>query len=186
MNAADILGTTVDLLEAAGVRYMITGSFASSYYGELRATADLDLVVEVDSSDVDRLLSLIDRSRWYVSDNEVRTAQRLRTMANLIDLGSGWKVDLVVRKDRPFSLTEFDRRRDVVLYGRTVVMASAEDVILSKLEWARESGSERQLRDARSITAVQGRSLDWGYLRAQAATLGVTSLLDQILDDPDI
>ncbi len=181
MNAADFLRSTVELLDRAGIEYMVTGSFASSFYGEARSTVDLDVVVELDVTDVERLIESIDREIWYVSENELRQAGERRTMANLIDYSSGWKVDLLVRKARPFSELEFRRRRTVVLLGQPVVMASPEDVILSKLEWARDSASDRQLRDARSIAKVQRDALDTDYLAEQAVALGLSAMLDGVL-----
>lgn len=102
-------------------------------------------------------------------------------MFNLLDIHGGWNVDLVVRKDRPFSAAEFARRRQLYVMGVEAMVASPEDVLLTKLEWSLLSGPSRQLDDARGIVTVQGDSLDVAYLRRWATDLGVADLLDTIL-----
>ncbi len=103
-------------------------------------------------------------------------------MFKLIEMSGGWKVDLVVRKHRPFSEVEFARRVLVEVLGCRVTMATPEDVVLSKLEWSARSGSSRQLDDARGIVRVQGDRLDVADLRRWAVELGVAEMLDGVLD----
>lgn len=136
---------------------MLTGSIASTYYGRPRATQDIDLVI--DPAQV-----------------------ALHRFVNMIDAGSGYKLDLIVRKDRPYSLEEFARRRLKSLSGVRLSIVSPEDAVLSKLEWAKEGQSERQLQDALGIIVTQGESLDIRYLREWAAPLGVTGLLERLLE----
>ena len=102
-------------------------------------------------------------------------------MFNVIDLVGGWKVGLVIRKDRPFSEIEFSRRRPTEVFGSRVMVASAEDVLLAKLEWAASSGSTRQVDDARGIVRVQGDRLDLDHLQFWADQLGVRAALDEVL-----
>lgn len=83
---------------------------------------------------------------------------------NLLDLHGGWKVDLVIRKDRPFSEVEFGRRQQLLVLGVPAMVASIEEVVLTKLEWAKISGSSRQIDDALGIVAVQHLTLDLPYL----------------------
>ena len=99
----------------------------------------------------------------------------------MIDLRTGWKADLIVRKRRGFSREEFQRRERVDLLGVPVWVASAEDTILSKLEWAEASASERQVRDAQGIVDVRGDALDVAYLRRWATELGLTDRLERLL-----
>jgi hypothetical protein len=106
-------------------------------------------------------------------------------MFNVIHLDSGWKADLIVRKDRPFSVEEFNRRQQVTLYGRTLPVTSAEDVILTKLEWDKITPSERQWRDALNVATVQWPTLDQAYLRRWAGVLGVSAKLEQLLRTAD-
>jgi hypothetical protein len=98
-------------------------------------------------------------------------------MFNVIDLETGWKVDLILRKQSAFALSEFARRTDVHLLGARVYVATAEDTVISKLSWARASGgSERQLRDVAGVVAATGASLDRDYVERWVAELGLGDL----------
>jgi hypothetical protein len=107
----------------------------------------------------------------------------LRTQFNVIDQSTGFKADLVIVKDRPFSRSEFARRVPTVMAGVATALSTREDTILAKLEWRRKGGSDRQLRDvAGMIDAARGR-LDLDYLFSFADELGVTDELRRLLDE---
>jgi hypothetical protein len=99
---------------------------------------------------------------------------------NLIHPASGWKIDIIVKKDRDFSRREFDRRITAKLFGKQVSLASPEDTILSKLEWAKESMSERQIRDAAEIIDSLGERLDRAYLEDGIRELGLQRVFDRL------
>ena len=172
MSALALLVVVIDALDAAGIAHMLTGSYASTFHGEPRATNDVDLVIDPDAATT--LTSVADRLRLdglYVGDEG--GAFEHRSMFNVIDTGTGAKVDLIIRKDRPFSASEFERRRAVDVDGLRLHIASVEDLILAKLEWARRGGSERQLRDVDGIIAVSGEALDLPHLERWATELGL-------------
>lgn len=171
----EVVAQIVLALEAAGIPYMLTGSFASSYYGVPRSTQDLDVVISPTSEQLDLLLSSLPPDHYYVSDEAARDALRRRTQFNVIDLASGWKIHLILRKGRPFGLTEFERRVAVQALGLSLQMASAEDVVLSKLEWSARSGSERQLVDVAGILKTRGEGLDTVYVEKWVDALGLQS-----------
>lgn len=173
------------LLDAAGVNYMVTGSIASAFYGEPRATRDIDLVIECGTRALARFIKLCDESGWYVSEEAARAALANRGMFNVIDPESGLKADLIVRKNRDFSIAEFERRTPHLIAGpevSAIALASPEDVILSKLEWASQTGSAQQERDALRVAIARGASLDLAYLKRWAASLGVDRLLDELIE----
>ncbi len=169
------------LLEAAEVPYMLTGSFASGYHGAPRASQDIDIVIAPTRASLDALLSLLPEDRYYVSRDAAVDAYRRQSLFNVVDFSSGWKVDLICRKGRPFSMTEFDRRslRDFV--GRRVFLASPEDVLLAKLEWAKLAESERQIEDAAGILRVQADGLDRAYVAKWVAELGLGREWERVL-----
>ena len=107
-------------------------------------------------------------------------------MFNVVDAGAGWKADLIIRKDRPFSLREFSRKVPATIFGIEVAVVSPEDSILSKLEWSRESGSERQYLDALGVALLNSKSLDRGYLQQWAKELNVEELLLRLLRELDL
>jgi hypothetical protein len=180
MSQQAFFQTIIDLLEQAGIPFMVTGSYGSSHHGMPRSTNDLDLVIDPTPEQLDALCTLL-ADRFYVSVPAAREALRDRFMFNVIDTAAGYKVDFVVRKDRPFSVEEFARRRPGLVQDRTVYMASPEDIILSKLEWNAQTPSERQLQDALNVAIVQWPQLDRNYLRRWARELGVTETLEAIL-----
>jgi hypothetical protein len=137
-----------------------------------------DLVIEVDEPGVMRLVRQLELE-FYVSEEAAREAVRLERMFNAIHLATGFKVDLVIKKDRPFSEAELARRTRGTLAGRQVSFASAEDTILAKLEWSRTTGSDRQYADALGIIQLHDTALDWNHLERWADDLGVRGLLDR-------
>jgi hypothetical protein len=180
MNQSAFLAEVAGWLEAAGVPYMVAGSLGSSYHGHARATNDVDVVIDPTPEQLDHFVALLG-GRYYLSSGAARDALRRRTMVNLIDVGEGLKADLIIRKDRPFSVEEFRRRQMGTIDGRPVPIATAEDIILSKLEWDKISPSERQVRDALNVAVVQWPGLDREYLRKWAAELGVAESLEGLL-----
>jgi|CXWL01.1.fsa_nt_gi hypothetical protein len=181
MTLAEFVADVVKALEAASIDYMIGGSVASSIYGEPRTTRDIDIVVEVTANSLNVLFGPLNRSRFYVDEPPSGVALTPGQMFNILDSNGGWKADLVVRKEREFSVVEFGRRAPRDVMGTSAMVASAEDVLLSKLEWSLKSGSSRQLDDARGIAVVQGDRLDLQYLRRWAARLAVDELLSDVL-----
>lgn len=181
MSLAGFLSEVVDQFEAAGIEYMIGGSVASSIYGEPRTTRDIDIVVAVDDTSLRDLFARFDRTLVYIDEPTDDQPIQAGQMFNLLDMKGGWKVDLVVRKQRPFSIAEFARRQRQEVLGVLAWVASVEDVILTKLEWAARSGSSRQIDDVRGIVTVQGDQLDVEYLRAWAQHLQVDALLESCL-----
>lgn len=153
MTLSELIARITDRLEAAGIPYMVVGSMASSFHGEPRATADLDVVIDSTPEALARFLGELPPDVDAVA---ARKALADRSQFNLVEQSSGWKVDLLIRRDRPFSATEFQRRQRADLLGTPGFIATAEDTIVAKLEWAKSGGSERQLRDVQSILAVSG------------------------------
>jgi hypothetical protein len=111
--------------------------------------------------------------RFYASPEAASDTLERRGQFNVVDLESGWKLDLIIRKDRPFSRAEFERRRPATILGVPVFVATAEDTILAKLDWTRLGEPERQLRDAAGILAMTGDALDRSYIERWAAVLGL-------------
>lgn len=180
MSLRDLLELVVGSLTEANVPYMLTGSLAGSYHGAPRATQDIDLVVEASAAHLLRLAAGLRAAGLYVSDDAVREASSERGMFNAIDPATGWKVDFIIRKDRPFNRAEFEARQTIEFLGLELCMATAEDLIVAKLEWARLGDSERQLRDVAEIIAVQGEALDLGGVQEWIGELALGSEWEQV------
>lgn len=184
MDHSEFVTRLVRSLETLGIPYMIAGSVGSTFHGEPRTTNDVDVVIDPTPEQLERLVQALAVDH-YVSPEAAREALSRRSMFNAIDFSSGWKVDLILRKDRPFSREEFGRRKALPVAGGSVWMASAEDIILSKLEWAKITPSERQLRDVLGVAIALKTQLDRDYLRRWARELGVEESLEQLLREAD-
>jgi hypothetical protein len=173
MNTGDVFARVLAALEAAGVPHMLTGSFASSFHGVPRGTQDIDIVIAPDREQLLALIAKFPASRYYVSRDAALDALAHHGQFNVIDLATGWKIDFIIRKPRAFSREEFGRRRPADLSGMEIDIASAEDVLLAKLEWAKRGGSARQIEDAAGIIRLQGGRLDIDYVRRWVEALGL-------------
>jgi len=174
MSVPEVLLRITTALEQAGLAYMLTGSFASAYYGSPRSTQDIDLVIAGTSPQLRAFVESLPGNKYYVDLEAATEAHQRESMFNIIDLESGWKIDLIFRKSRAFSQEEFKRRQTVNIQGTRLFVASAEDVVIAKLEWAKRAQSQRQIEDAAGIMKIQGNSLDRSYLEKWIRELDLT------------
>ncbi len=110
MSPDEVLQFVLNRLEGCGIDYMLTGSFAGNLHGVPRTTYDADIVIEVDSDSLNEFVRNLG-SAFYVSSDAARDVVSTRGMFNVIHLQTGFKVDFIVRKSRPFSKKEFSRRQ---------------------------------------------------------------------------
>lgn len=177
------------VLEGLGVRYLLAGSLASAIYGEPRSTRDADILAELGVEHVAPLVQLLE-SQFYVAAEAIEDAVRNRSSFNVIHYNSLFKVDIFLPKARPFDEQELRRRVRRVLSTnpeRSAFVASAEDVVLAKLDWFRQGGevSEKQWRDVTGVLKSNA-DLDIEYLRRSAQDLNVSDLLELLLSQVDL
>jgi hypothetical protein len=171
----EVLRDVCERLERAHIPYMLTGSFAAGYYARPRMTRDIDLVIELGVSEAAGLAALFEPE--YLVPPDLPSLLKAPGMFNLLQLDSLHKIDFIVRKDEPYRIEEFSRRRRVSLGEFEVWIVSPEDLALSKLVWSRESRSELQRGDVRALLAT---TLDWNYLERWASALGVSEQLREL------
>jgi hypothetical protein len=174
----DVLRIVTSRLDLAGVPYMVSGSLALGYYAQPRMTRDIDVVVELDHAGIQKVVAAFAED-FYCDEDAVRRAVATRRIVHLVHLESAYKVDLIVRKDSEYRQAEFQRRRRLSVGGVDVWLATPEDLLLSKLVWAREGGSDLQLRDA-AVLVASVPDLDWTYISRWAAALGVARDLEAL------
>jgi hypothetical protein len=179
---AELVARTIERLDQAEIPYMLTGSLASTFHGEPRATRDVDVIIDPAPEALAWLIDDLLMDGFYVDRDAAMTALRERSQFNAIGT-EGIKVDFLIRKDRPFSRAEFERRQRVELLGFEGYIASVEDLILAKLEWAAQSDSERQVRDVAGMVAVAGDTLDRGYVTTWADRLGLAEAWRRVAND---
>lgn len=185
MTQQTFFAEVVRIIETAGIPYMVTGSFASSYHGEPRASNDADIIISPSEDQLETFLELLETD-YYVDPETAKDAFNRQSMFNIIDSLQGWKADLIICKDRPFSQEEFYRRAQGTIAGINVTVASPEDIILSKLEWAKKGQSQLQFRDALGVASIQFRQLDKNYLIKWAKELKVDQLLRALLEQAEL
>lgn len=173
MNVPDVFQRITTALNQSHIPYMLTGSFAASFYSAPRTTQNIDLVVDPTEEQLRTLVQQLPSSEYYVDLDAALEARKQRSLFNIVDMSSGWKIDLIIRKSRPFSSQEFSRRTQSTFQGITLFIVSPEDAILSKLEWAKHAESQRQVEDVAAMLKIRWDSLDRAYLEKWVTELEV-------------
>jgi hypothetical protein len=176
-NEIDVLRDLAGKFTQGGIDYMLTGSLAMNYYAQPRMTRDIDVVVALESSDVEPLTDLFTPD-YYVVREAVARAVANESMFNLIHQEAIIKVDCIVRKSSNYRQLEFARREAITLRDFTVWLVGKEDLMISKLDWARDSHSELQLRDVRNLLAT---GYDARYMEEWTQKLGLSDLWETCL-----
>ncbi len=177
----------IEVLESLGVDYLIGGSFATAVYGVARMTADTDLMADLRLDQVEPLTRALG-GHFYMDAESIREAIQHRSSFSVIHLTTMFKVDVFIPKQRPYSRMQFERRVKQPLSAeadRMAYVSSAEDNVLTKLEWYRlgTEVSERQWRDVLGVLKAQSGRLDVAYMRQWAAALEVADLLEKALTE---
>lgn len=188
-ESVSVLMLVVEVFERLYIPYLVGGSMASAVYGVARSTLDADIVADIRQEQVGALVTALGEA-FYADDEMIRGAIQNRSSFNLIHLKTMFKVDVFIRKERPFDRIQFKRRIEQVLVAdpeQKAFMSSAEDIILAKLEWYRSGGevSDRQWRDILGVLKVQTGRLDLDYLREWAVELKVIDLLQRALKESE-
>lgn len=183
MEPSELLRFVVSVLERLDLPYFVTGSTVTIFYGEPRFTNDIDIVVDLPLNRVEEFCRQFPEDEFYVSIEAAKDAVGRRSMFNIIQPGSGLKVDVIVPVPSEFNRSRFARARRVKAgEDWDASFSSPEDAILKKMEFFREGGSDRHLRDIASVLRTSGDEIDTGYIEEWAVTLGLTDVWYAILD----
>ena len=193
MNVQDVLQTVlpvIDALERLGIAYRIGGSVASSHYGRVRQTQDIDLIADIAVSQAPAFVAALDPQHYLVDLQAIVDAIQHQSSFNIIDRRSMYKVDIFIQPHTPLAQQEQQRAQQVILAPgtRPVWMATVEDTIVQKLRWWQLGGgiSTRQWQDIVDLIQTNAAILDRGYLQATATALGVFSPLQQAFTDAGV
>jgi hypothetical protein len=178
MNEIDIVRDISRRFEQAAIPYMLTGSMAMNYYAQPRMTRGIDVVIAIGPEDLGRVAALF-RPDYYVSEENIRQSLVYESIFNLIHQESVIKVDCIIRKKIEYRRVEFERRQMISILDFTIFIVSKEDLVISKLFWAKDSHSELQLGDVRNLLAT---GYDAAYLRRWTRELRLDTLLEECLE----
>jgi hypothetical protein len=179
----EFLKDIVSSLEQAGISYMVSGSTSSTFYGRPRSTQDIDIIIEAKIENLQELVKILQNKKYYADEEAAAEALSHTSIFNVFDASSGYKADFIIRKDRPYSIEEFKRRRTVDVLGLSIHLVAPEDAILSKLEWAKKGQSERQFTDALGVAIVQSDKLDFEYMQTWARILDIEEHLNRLIEE---
>lgn len=188
-ESVGVLMQMVRIFDNMHIPYMVGGSLASALYGVARSTLDADFVVEMRSEQVDRFVEALGKD-YYTDGDMIHDAIHHHSSFNLIHLKSMFKIDVFIRKERPYDREEFERRVEQVLTTdpeQKAFFSTPEDMILAKLEWYRLGSevSDRQWQDVLGILKVQANRLDYIYLGKWSKELNIADLLQRALKDSE-
>jgi hypothetical protein len=172
------------ILDELNIEYALGGSLASSLVGEPRSTIDVDMATKLDSSTIELFLNKIP-DEFYIPDESVKSAIKLKSSFNLIDTKNSLKIDIFIVDNSKLDVSQIERRIliDIPEIKKSIWVTSPEDQILRKLDWYRLSGGslEKQIRDVIGILNINKDHLDFDFLHAQANNLGMSDLLDEVI-----
>jgi hypothetical protein len=175
----EVLRDISSRFESAGIAFMLTGSMAMNYYSQPRMTRDIDLVVALLPADVSKIIGLLTPD-YYVSREALSGAIAAHSIFNVVHHETVLKVDCIIRKPSEYRSLEFSRRRKIEIEDFKTWIVTREDLIISKLEWAKDSHSELQLRDVKNLLAGE---FDTAYLQCWTRELGLSKLLEECLHE---
>jgi hypothetical protein len=181
VEQAELLKFAVDALEQLNVPYAIIGSFASGVWGESRFTQDIDILVGLPADRVNHLCQAFPSSDFFVSADAAQVAVESHGQFNVIHPASGNKIDFMIAGQNAWTSRELLRKKNIELFpGRLAAVASPDDVILGKLIYFREGGSDKHLRDIAGILKISNQLIDLEYIAKTAADLGVDHIWQAI------
>lgn len=177
MEQLDLLRFMARTLEDMGLRYFVTGSTATIFYGEPRFTNDIDIVVELSESRVADFCRRFPQSEFYVSEAAAHDAVRNKAQFNIIHPASGLKVAVIVPETNPFNESRFARIRRLRAAGDfDASFASPEDAIIKKMDYYRQGGSEKHLRDIVGVLKTSPDQIDTAYISRWTRQMGLDDL----------
>jgi hypothetical protein len=182
MEQFELLGYVVAILEQLGLRYFVTGSTATIFYGEPRLTNDVDIVVELPESRVSEFCQRFRPDDFYLSEEAARQAVQSKSQFNIIHSASGLKIDIIIPNNSAFNESRFNRRQRLhVLEKCDPYFASPEDTIVKKMLYYHEGGSAKHLRDITGVLKAGTAKIDLSYIANWSAQLGVSDIWNEIL-----
>lgn len=173
-----VLKMVTGKLASENIPYMVTGSIAANFYTIPRMTRDIDIVIDVCESDVEKLVKLFSND-CYINEDSVRKAVQSRKMFNIIHNKGLVKVDFIIKKNIEYRVLEFNRKRTIDFEGERIFITCPEDLVISKLFWSKESESEIQARDIKNLLA-SNPEMDLDYIEGWLQKLDLLKIYEKV------
>jgi hypothetical protein len=181
MDPYELLEKAVEILERLAIPYLVTGSVAAMAYGEPRLTNDIDIVAAIEEKHIAGLLEAFPPEQYYISEDAILEAIKYQKQFNVIHPASGLKIDLIIRSHTPFNDSRFLRIRRVKPgESYQANFASPEDVIIMKMVYFKEGGSDKHLRDISGIMKISGAEIDESYIAGWAVKLDLMEIWNAV------
>ena len=177
----EVLKTVTKHLNDNNIHYMISGSIATNFYSLPRMTRDIDIVIELKSGDVQKIIDLF-KNDFYTDKQMIQTAINNKSSFNIIHNKTLVKVDFIIKKDGDYRNLEFKRRKEVEVAGNKMNIVSAEDLVISKLFWAKDSRSQIQLEDVRNILE-DVKNIDKDYIKKWIKALALEEIYLEVSNE---
>ena len=181
-----LLVSIARILDDLKIPYLITGGIAVLVWGRPRFTADIDVVIEVQKDHLPKLRGALRKlsSSGYIDLDAMKDALRHQGEFNYIDGNTGMKVDFCILTNSKFARSRIERRQIKKILNTDIFFTSPEDLILIKLKWHQESGSNRQMEDIQSILKIT-KNMDKVYLKKMAEELGLGKHWDEVIEEEE-
>ena len=177
----EVLKVVTGRLNKANIPYMVSGSIAANYYTVPRMTRDIDIVIELKQDGIDKFISLFNDD-FYVNREMVANEVSRKGIFNLIHNQYVIKIDFIIKKSSAYQQAAFSRRKEILIEGSPMWFISAEDLIISKLVWAKDSHSEMQLKDVSNLMETVD-NLDLKYIYNWVRELDLEQIYKEARDE---
>ena len=182
MEQYELLRHLVRCFETLKIPYLVTGAIASIAYGEPRVTNDIDIVADIKEKHIAGLKNCFPEEEFYLDEDTIKDAIHHQHQFNIIHPSSGLKIDVIIRKRDAFDNSRFKRIKRICPVENTEAnFASPEDVIIKKMEYYKEGGSEKHLRDITGILKISEELIDYNYISQWAEKLKLKEIWEAVL-----
>ena len=179
MTQLEVLLLVLGNLNRLGLKYMLTGAYAVSFYGKPRTTHDIDFKIAINYADISKVNDAF-KDMFYVDEVMIKEAIRHQQMFNIIHNETQTKVDFWIVTDTEFDQERFKRRLKINILNTQAFISTAEDLILIKLKWYEESDLQKHYEDAKGIFEIQS-SLDIPYIKKWSKKLSIENFVENIV-----
>ena len=184
MPEHDLIQIFTSRFNQLGVAYMVTGAVAATIYGEPRLTHDIDLVIDLRLEDIEKFVDAFPLEEFYCPPAEVirlETGRPQRGHFNLIHHETGLKADVYASGRDLLQKWGLANCRALSIGGEDVWLAPPEYVILRKLEYYREGGSEKHLRDIAGMLELSRNDIDFAFLESKIDAMSLKKEWEEAL-----